>query len=186
MNERSLSSVTRRRAAQLLAAGSALLAASASAAAGPPVTRDPADPRWAGGAVVVPLPATQARELLNDVGGWPKLFRDVRSLEIRRREPGRWSASMVSGALGGHAHDLEARRTADGVTFTIDATGLNARGVLAVADGPSAGTSRVTFRLFAETTGVAGLFLSEQALRKRQEGFVAAYLADLQRLNTGR
>ncbi|HEU4407783.1 MAG TPA: hypothetical protein VFS43_21140 [Polyangiaceae bacterium] len=185
MTERICPTITRRRAVRLLAAGATLLAAS-TASAGPPVARDASDPRWVGGAVVVPLPPPQARELLNDVGGWPKLFRDVRSLEIRRHDSGRWRASLVSATLGGHAHDLEASRTAEGVAFTIDATGLNTRGVFAVADGPSAGTSRVTFRLFAETTGVAGLFLSEQSLRKRQEGFVATYLADLQRLNAGR
>ena len=159
----------------------ALVLPSASAAGLPHVERRP-DARWVDGTVELSVPPHVVRAAVGNVGNWPQLFTDVTEVAIKSRAGTRQVAAVHSRILGGHAHDFTVVDGGSRFDVAIDVTGVDARGTIAIVPGGREGTSRALFSLYAVTSGVAGFFLSEAALRTKQEAMVRTYLTDLGRL----
>ncbi len=152
--------------------------------AGAPVPwmRDRTDPRWAYGMVVVRTEAARVRERLRDVDAWPRLFSDIRTLQVVRRGGDAWTVRLQTATFDCGPHDYRVQFLPDGnVHLVIDAPGIDAVARMEVRDAQTPGRAVVTYRLFVDARGVVGWFVSEAALRRRQESMVVRYLSDLRR-----
>lgn len=159
-----------------------LVPPSASAADPPRIERRSDDPRWVDGAVDLAVPPDVLRAAVGNMSAWPQLFSDVSSVGIKSRSGARQVAAVHSRILGGHPHDFTIIDGGSGFDVAIDVTGADARGTVAISPGAREGTSRAVFSLYAVTSGLAGIFLSEAALRGKQEAMVRTYVTDLGRL----
>lgn len=152
-------------------------------AAGPPsVQRRTAGARWVDGIAELAIPPDVVRAAVANVGNWPQLFTDVTAVAVKSQTGTRQVAAVRSRILGGHAHDFTVVDRGLQFDVAIDVTGADARGTIAILPGGREGTSRVLFSLYAVTSGFAGVFLSDGALRTKQEALVRTYLTDLARL----
>lgn len=177
---------SRRRALVLVVAVAtsalSLVAPSASAAGTSYVERRPADARWVDGSVEISAPDDAVRAAVRNVRNWPQLFSDVSAVAIKSQTGTRQVAAVHSRILGAHAHDFTVVDQGSRFDVAIDVTGVDARGTITILPGGREGSSRALFSLYAVTSGVAGFFLSEAALRTKQEAIVRSYLTDLRRL----
>jgi len=143
------------------------------------VERNSRDARWVTDTVEVAAAPEVVLASLRAVMSWPRLFHDIVSLSVKTRTRGRQVLSVHSKILGDHAHEFTVADRGDGLDVLIDITGVVTRGTLSVSPGRDERSATATFSLYAETSGVAGLFVSERTLRAKQEALVRTYLTDL-------
>jgi len=172
------------RTAALLLALATVVATADAAAADPPSVARRTETAWVDGSVEIAAPPNTIRAAVIDVPSWARTFSDVSSVVLKKRDGKRQIAAVRSQIRGGHAHDFTVIDFGSRVELTIDITGADARGIFSVTPGPTEGTSRVAFALYARPSGVAGIFLSEATLRTKQQAIVRAYLSDLARSAT--
>ena len=144
------------------------------------VVRDSKDPRWIHGTVVVTAPADKVMARVARVDQWTKVFSDIKSLKVVKREGDHWHLRLETRTMDCGAHDYYV--TVNGtrsVKLVIDAPGINANGLITAKAADQKQVSIASFSLFVETTGVIGWFIPEKVLRARQETMVRRDLEDL-------
>jgi hypothetical protein len=116
------------------------------------------------------------------VDEWPSMFSDVKWVKVVERSPMHWRIRLESNTMTCGAHDYHVRfepnRTG---RVIIDAPGTTSVAYFRVFDGPSPGGARVVYSLFVEVHGIASWFVSEAAVREKQEQMVDRYLRDIDR-----
>ena len=82
---------------------------------------------------------------------------------------------------GAHDYHITFQPTRIG-KVVIDAPGATSIAYFRVLDGRTPSEARAVYSLFVEVRGIASWFVSERALREKQEQMVERYLRDLDRL----
>lgn len=174
--------LTHRRTLTAAAALAALLSAGPypAAAATVSLTTDPANPEIVVGRVRLGAPPAVVWNRLRRVDEWPRLFTDVRKLEVRRHQGDHWVVRLDSAVFKCGPHDYEVHFKSDqAAELRIDAPGIDASGTLSIVPAP--GGSIFEHRLRVHVGRVVGWFVSERDVRDRQWRLVRAYLIDLER-----
>ena len=146
----------------------------------PTLVRDSKDPRWVHGTITVGASPDRVFSRVERVDKWPTLLSDVKWVKVLEHEGSHWHVRLETRTMDCGAHDyhinVEAKRR---LKFVIDATGIDANGVISVGRGKDDAESLASFSLFIQTTGVFGWFIPDKLVRKRQESMVRRDLEDL-------
>lgn len=164
-------------------------AASAMADPAPPPTihwsRDKKEPRWVDGYTVVDTPPEAVWTALQRVPSWPTMFSDIKTMKVKRQEGSAWRLEMSTQTFDCGSHDYDALFQGErSVSIRINAPGVDAVAYVRVRPGPKPEQSVIHYDLYVDATGVVGWFVSEKALRLKQEGMAVRYLNDLHRVFT--
>lgn len=150
------------------------------------IVRDSKDPRWVHGTVTIAAAPDAVMARLSKVDQWPQFLSDIKRMKIVEHDGSRWHVKLETRTMDCGAHDYHLNVSKRGVQLRIDATGINAQGVISVRAGENAGISVAKFSMLAETTGIIGLLIPEKKLRARQEKMVRRDLEDLSRAFSSR
>lgn len=181
----SFTDVTRRHVLALTAALPLLATRAARAESLPRVawSRDPKDPRWVQGQAIVAAAPDAVWARIQRVDAWPTLFSDIKWLKVLERSPTHWGIRLESKSMTCGAHDYHIRfsdpRTGQVI---IDAPGTTSLAYFRVLEGRTSDEARAVYSLFIEVRGIMSWFVSETALREKQEQMVERYLRDIDRV----
>jgi len=142
--------------------------------------RDQLDPHVVRGGLIVPATPAVVWARLERVDAWPAMFTDVSSLRVTNHDAIHWSLRVETRTFACGAHDYVVRVYPDhAIEIRIQARGVDGLARIVVREGPTPGTSIVSYSLTVEATGSFDWLANENELHQKQEQMVERYLNDL-------
>ena len=164
-----------------LALVAAVVAAARPAAASPCVRvyEDPDNPSITEGETVIDGDPAAIYQAMLDYAKWTKIFPDVARVVIRQRQGTEAMVTLI--APDGHRDNLHFKNQPAARMVYFEDTGGRAEVWVETVfvPGPTAGTTRVHTRLYADVHGLAKLFANGTALRKLREQRIESDLVSI-------